>query len=106
VIDSDSPEFKTLFATWLGALKVMDTKLHAHYMAVASLQNNSEFSSAAHFFKDAVLLSQKDSGLLAAMDNKYDLALRKWEQLAPQSDFLEALGSWLQAYRLETPELD
>jgi len=106
MIDPNSEEFKTLFATWLGALKVLDTKLHAYYTALAALENSALFAPAAPYFKEAVLRSQKDADLISEMDRKYDQARQKWEQLSLQSDFLEALASWLQEYRLRTPELE
>jgi hypothetical protein len=46
MLDTDSAEFKDLLAAWLHALKVLDTKLQAHILAVTELQN-SEFHAAA-----------------------------------------------------------
>ncbi len=102
-MNTDFPEFPDLLAAWLEALKTMDTKLNAYYMAVAALQN-SQFAVAVPFFEEAVTRSQNDAGLAADMNRKYDSFRQKWEQLTQQSDFSEALASWLREFRLETPK--
>lgn len=103
MIDTNSPEFKDLLRAWVDAIKVMDTKLQAHYSAVAALEN-SPFAPAAPFFKDAVLLAQKSPALTETMNRKYDSALQKWEQLSQRYDFPESLVAWLREYQLEQPE--
>ena len=105
MIDSSSPEFRAVLDAWLGALKVLDTKLNAFYMAVASLENDKQLAPAASHFKDVLLRCQESPKLATDMNHKYSEFLLKWEQLAQQSDFSEALASWLQEFRLKTPEI-
>jgi hypothetical protein len=103
MLDTDSAEFKDLLAAWVHALKVLDTKLKAHILAITVLQN-SPFQAAAPFLIDAVGRSEKSPDLIADMNHKYDSALQKWEQLSPLDDFPAILASWLRKYQLEIPK--
>jgi hypothetical protein len=103
MLDTNSPEFKDLLAAWVHALKVLDTKLHAHILAIAALQN-SPFEAAAPFLIDAVGRYQKSPDLIADLSRKYDSSLQKWEQLSPLDDFSAVLASWLREYQLEIPK--
>jgi len=101
--DPNPTEFRDVLAAWLDALKAMDTKLNAYYSTLASLEN-SKFSPAAPYFKDAVIEAQRDPRLAAEMKNKYDSAFRRLEPQFPESRFLEALYAWLREYQVEKNE--
>ena len=102
MIDSNSSEFKTVVAEFVRAIKTMDTALYSYHMAFASLEQ--AFPDAANQVRFVTTESLKDPHLSALMRHKYDATLAKWEQLAPQSDFLTVFVSLLQAFQLETPK--
>jgi len=101
-MESNSPEFKTVINAFVGTIKEMDTAMYAYYMAFAALEQS--FPEAAHQVRFVINESVNDPNVAAVMHRKYDATLARWEQLAPQSDFLTVFVSWLQEFRLETPK--
>ncbi|SRR6266481_288334 len=101
-MDSNSAEFNTVVAEFVRTIKTMDTALYAYRMAFAALEQS--FPDAANQVRFVTTKSLTDPHLAALMHHKYDATLAKWEQVAPQSDFLTVFVSWLQEFRLETPK--
>lgn len=104
MIDPNSDEFKDLLAAWINALKTLDMRLQTYSSAVAALENSKTHKEAARYFKDAVKLAEADQLLLIDVEQKYRQAAEQCEHLLQQSNWQEALASWLREYRLETPK--